>query len=197
MRASSASACAHSSIDVPFLAALQSDTPPGSFDRASHVISLDHELRLKTPISSIPAGAAALPGTSAGVRQSSCSLAATTGCKRTHFLMSPADANVVVEIKHWKSKEKKFSVLAWSFLPAHVLIARSDAGGNGSLCMSRLLWLLSCIHEKQAPPGGLFVAGTLAASGSSRGCAASFACLSGDHMQGPSCRHCKHANTMC
>ena len=43
-----------------------------------------------------------------------------------------ADANVVVEIKHWKSKEKRFSVLAWSFLPAHVLITRGDAAGNGA-----------------------------------------------------------------
>lgn len=47
--------------------------------------------------------------------------------------MRPADANVVVEIKHWKSKEKRFSVLAWSFLPAHVLVSRADAGGNGAL----------------------------------------------------------------
>jgi Cytoskeletal adhesion len=44
-----------------------------------------------------------------------------------------ADSNVVVEIKHWKSKEKKFSVLAWSFLPAHVLISRTNAGSNGAL----------------------------------------------------------------
>lgn len=40
-----------------FRQCLQLDTPPGAFDRFSYVISLDHELRLKTPIASIPAGA--------------------------------------------------------------------------------------------------------------------------------------------
>jgi len=36
---------------------LQADTPPGSFDRSSHIISLDHQLQLKTPVAAIPAGA--------------------------------------------------------------------------------------------------------------------------------------------
>lgn len=35
----------------------QLDTPPGSYDRPSHTISLDHQLRLRTPIAAIPAGA--------------------------------------------------------------------------------------------------------------------------------------------
>jgi Cytoskeletal adhesion len=69
----------------------------------------------------------------------------------------PADANVVVEIKHWKSKEKKFSVLAWSFLPAHVLIARSDAGGNGELCVHTDARLPPRMHLQPPIPDELMV----------------------------------------
>lgn len=59
-----------------------------------------------------------------------------TQCRLTNALPLCADANLVVEIKHWKSKEKKFSLLAWTFLPAHVLITRANATGNGAVYSS-------------------------------------------------------------
>ncbi len=53
-------------------------------------------------------------------------------CTSDSPILFRADANLVVQIRHWNSKEKKFSLLAWSFLPAHVLITRSDGGIYGA-----------------------------------------------------------------
>jgi len=54
---------------------------------------------------------------------------------RTPAVQLPSDANLFVEIKHWKSKEKKFSLLAWSFLPCNILVSRPDANTAGEVAV--------------------------------------------------------------